>query len=400
MRFPDWIVVAQERWNEVERRNQLLVRALARRHPRSRFLFSEIPFRPRQVLRWRMPQLRAVAPNVWSTRPIRPLPGSLLASLSDKAEAWQIRRAARSLGIEHPLLWTQDPRSATLVDRLGADRIVYDLTDDWAAFETEPARRITVQQRIESLGAKAELVLACSRDLERSARSWSGDVRYLPNAVEAPALVPAVPAHLERLPRPRIGYVGTLHSSRLDIALLTRLAELRPAWSFVLLGPNELSSADSARLLAPANVHHLGVRPHSQVPGYLAALDVCLLPHLVTQFTKSLDPLKLYEYLAAGRPVVATPVENAPDLEEHVAVAKTAEDFVAEAERAMAEDSPQRQAARREAVAGATWDARAEEIETWLAVKPATAGDDSVSVVIVSYNTRDLLERCLRSVAA
>lgn len=252
MPLPDWIVVAQECWDEVERRNQLIVRALAQRHPRSRFLFAETPLRSREVRAWRPPRVRPVAPNVWAIRPIRPLPGARLERVSDRIEAVQIRRAAKSLGIEDPMLWTQDPRAATLVDLLGVERVVYDLTDDWAAFEADPERRRGVQQRIESLGAKASLVLACSRDLERSARAWSDNVRYLPNAVEAPSAVAEPPGDVERLPRPRLGYVGTLHASRLDVELLARMASLRPAWSFVLMGPNALSASDSERLLGRA----------------------------------------------------------------------------------------------------------------------------------------------------
>jgi GT2 family glycosyltransferase len=298
-------------------------------------------------------------------------------------------------------LWTQDPRAATLVDLLPREGTVYDLTDDWAAFESDPRRRADVERRVESLAAQADLVLACSRPLEHMARSWSDKVRYLPNAVEAPSLSPEEPEEgLRELRRPRLGYIGTLHSSRLDVELLVRMAELRPAWSFVLLGPNALSAADTERLLCLPNVHYLGVRPHSEVRGYLEGLDVCLLPHLVTPFTNSLDPLKLYEYLAAGRPIVATPVENAPELRDHLAVAASAEEIVAAAERAIAEDSPERQAVRREAVAGATWEARAREVEVALAVEPASKRDGGVAIVIVSYNTRDLLERCLRSVEA
>ncbi len=399
-RLPDWIVVAQERWDEVERRNQLLIRALAQRHPRSRFLFAEIPLRPREVRDWRPPGVRSVAPNVWAIRPIRPLPGARFQRHSDHLEAMQIRHAAKALGIERAMLWTQDPRAATLVDRLGVERIVYDLTDDWAAFETDPARRAAVQRRIESLGAKAELVLACSRDLERSARSWSENVRYLPNAVDAPSAVADPPDDVGSLPRPRLGYVGTLHASRLDVELLARMAALRPAWSFVLLGPNALPASDSERLLGASNVHYLGVRPHAAVRSYLEALDVCLVPHLVTPFTRSLDPLKLYEYLAAGRPVIATPAGNTTGLEQHVAVAATAEEFIAEAERAMAADGPGRTAARRSAVAAATWEARAGEVETALGVSPGIARDGGIDIVVVNYNTRDLLERCLLSVEA
>ena len=398
-RLPDWLVIGQESWDVVERRNQLLVRALAARHPRARFLFAEQPLRPREVRSWRWPRLRRVAGNVWTIRAVRPLPDRF-RRVSDRLEARQVRRAARALGLEDPLVWTQDPRAATLVDDLGARRIVYDLTDDWAAFESDSARRAEVQRRIESLGARAEVVLACSRPLEERAREWSDRVRYLPNAVDPPTGSVDVPRDLASLPRPRIGYVGTLHSARLDVELLARAAELRPDWSVVLIGPDHLELSHRERLLRLPNVHHLGVRPHAQVRAYLEGLDVCLLPHRVDEFTRSLDPLKLYEYLAAGRPIVATPVGNSPDLEEHVTVAGTAEELVASAASAMAEDSPERQAARRAAVADETWEARAADIETALGVRPASAPSTEVSVVIVSFNTRDLLERCLTDLHA
>jgi teichuronic acid biosynthesis glycosyltransferase TuaH len=425
-RLPDWLVLGQEPWDEVQRRNQLLIRALAGRHPRSRFLFAELPYRPRDLRDWRPPRLRRVAPNIWAIRPIRPLPGARLQRLSDWIECAQLRRAARALGLERPMLWTQDPRAATLVELLDVDGIVYDLTDDWAAFESDPLRRAAVQERIESLAARADLVLACSRPLERDARAWSEHVRYLPNAVEAPVDggTEGEPADVAALPRPRIGYAGTLHASRLDVELLRAAALLRPAWSFVLLGPDELSPADSSRLHGPANVHHLGVRPHAEVRGYLTAFDVCLVPHVVSDFTRSLDPLKLYEYLAAGRPVVATPVGNAPDLAEYILLAATPQELVEACERAIAADSSELAALRRGAVAGATWDERAEEIESALgAPRPrdgtnagegrdgegesprgadgAGASDDErVSAVVVSFNTRDLLERCLLSLRA
>jgi N-acetylglucosaminyl-diphospho-decaprenol L-rhamnosyltransferase len=409
--FPDWLVIAQEPWDAVERRNQLLIRALAARHPRARFLFAELPLRSRDLRRWRWPRARPVASNIWAIRPIRILPGPALSGLSDWLEAAQVRAAARALGLFAPVLWTQDPRAATLVDRLGVERVVYDLTDDWAAFESDPARRAAVAERIERLGRRAALVLACSRPLERAARAWGGRVVHLPNAVE-PATAPrgggersvgaAEPAEIAALPRPRLGYVGTLHASRLDVELLAELAGRREAWSFVLLGPNELTAEQSGRLLGLENVHYVGVRPHAEVRGYLEALDVGLLPHRVTEFTRSLDPLKLYEYLAAGLPIVATDLGHAPELTAHLAIADSAPAFGVACERAIFEDTPERAAARREAVAAATWEARAETLEAELSaagVTPASRGPappgQGVSAIVVSHNTRDLLERCL-----
>ncbi|MGB9184655.1 MAG: glycosyltransferase [Solirubrobacteraceae bacterium] len=219
----------------------------------------------------------------------------------------------------------------------------------------------------------------------------------MPNAVEAPGDVSCAPAELDRLPRPRLGYAGTLHSTRLDIELLKAAAELRPAWSFVLLGPDLLEEPDRSRLFNVPNIHYLGVVSHPQVRPYLSGMDVCLLPNHVTDFTRSLDPLKLYEYLAAGRPVVATPAGIATELEHHIALATTAEEVVDQAQQAIDEDGPRLAVSRQWAVAGATWEARAETIENALGLQTACSRTTEVSVVIVSFNTRDLLERCLRA---
>jgi GT2 family glycosyltransferase len=307
----------------------------------------------------------------------------------------------RALRLQNPAVWTQDPRAADLLDDLPVGELVYDLTDDWAAFETDPARRAAVQGRIKSLAARAEVVFACSRPLENGARAWSSRVHYLPNGVDPAGDTEPAPADLRSLQRPRLGYVGTLHSSRLDVELLAVAAELRPAWSFVLVGPDQLEERDRERLGSLANVHYLGQCPHDHVQRYLEAMDVCLIPHHVTEFTRSLDPLKLYEYLAGGRPVIATPVDNAPDLQAFIATAATPQELVEQAERALAEERPELAAARRAAVAGATWEARAKDVEAALGViSPPPASEPSVCAVIVNYNTRDLLEKCLSSLLA
>ena len=376
-RLPDFLVIGQEDWDEVERRNQLLVAALAGRNRAARFLFAELP------RTWGRVRPRQVAERVFAVRTARPLPDRfrLGARLNDRLEARQLRRALARVAIERPALWTQDPRASSLVPRLPVERVVYDLTDDWAAFEADPRRRAAVQRRIETLARRADLVLACSRPLEEQARAWAARVEYVPNAVEPPG--PVEPVALG-LPRPVLGYAGTLHDARLDVDLVCAAAELRPGWSFALLGPDLLTPASRERLYARANVHHIGTVPHARVRDHLAAFDVCLIPHRDTEFTRSLDPLKRYEYLAAGRPVVE---------------ATDAEMLVAAAERDLAEDSSERAAERRAAVAGQTWEARAARIETALGVEEAAAAPrPDVSVVVVSRDTRDLLERCLEAV--
>ena len=351
------LVLAQEQWDEVERRNQLLVRAFADRNPRSRFLFCEQPFRAGEFRKWQRPRLEQVLPGVWTFRPVRPLPDSRARGLADRAEAAQIRWASKQVGLIDPVVWTQDPRAASLLQHLPGGDLVYDLTDDWAAFESDPARRATMQAAIESLGSRARLVTACSRPLEAGARSWAPNLMYLPNAVEPPSDPLPEPSDLAGVNRPRLGYAGTLHASRIDIAIIIEAARSRPGWSFVMLGPDLLDAESREPLADLDNVVFLGVRPHQEVRAYLEHFDVCLLPNLVTEFTRSLDPLKLYEYLAAGRPVISTPVDNAPELADLISVATDASDLVDKAEALMAGDSPDLVARRRERVEGATWEA-------------------------------------------
>ena len=323
------------------------------------------------------------------------MPDRISEQLSDEAESAQIRSACRQIGLDRPMLWTQNPRAANLVDRLPVVGVLYDLTDDWAAFERDPSRRSLVQSQIEALGRRADLVLACSRLLEADARRWGAQPLYLPNAVDPPEPERPLQDEIARLPRPRLGYTGTLHSARLDVELLIRAATLRPEWSFIFIGPDVLKEPDRTRLFTMANVHHLGVRPHADVRSFLVGLDVGLVPNLVTDFTRSLDPLKTYEYLAAGLPVIATPAGVPAELAGYVDLARTSEELVAVTEAVLRDNGPALAQARRAVMAEQTWGARAARIEQALGVRSARGFTREVSVVVVSFNTRDLLERCL-----
>lgn len=395
----DWLVLGQERWDGIQRRNQLLFRRLAARDPCRRFLFVEIALRLRSTGEWHLPRVRRVEHNIWTVRPIRPLP-SALSRLSDRIEAAQIRAAARRVGLEAPLVWTQDPHAADLLPYLDVDGLVYDLTDDWAALQRNERRRRAMQGRIERLGDMAMTVFACSRPLEAGARVWHRNVHYLPNAVDTPSRPPAPAPDLELLPRPRLGYVGTLHSARLDAGLVAEIARRRQDWTILLAGPNLLEQPDRELLDACPNVRLLAERPHEQVPAVLAGLDVGLIPHRRTDFTLSLDPLKIYEYLNAGLPVVGAGVTVPDGLESHVTVARGPDAFEAACARALAGDQQAAPEARRASVASETWAARADTVAAVLTKALRPAERPGVSAVIVSYNTRELLRRCLEQVRA
>jgi UDP-galactopyranose mutase len=143
------------------------------------------------------------------------------------------------------------------------------------------------------------------------------------------------PADQEDLPKPRLGFYGVI-DERFDIELLDRIAELRPNWSFVMVGPVvKISEEDLPRR---PNIHYLGGKTYDQLPGYLSGWDVALMPFAMNESTQFISPTKTPEYLAGGKPVVSTPVK---DVVRHygqlegVKIASTPEEFVAACDEAL-----------------------------------------------------------------
>jgi glycosyltransferase involved in cell wall biosynthesis len=167
-----------------------------------------------------------------------------------------------------------------------------------------------------------------------------------------------IPSDLASLPSPRIGFVGTIDPLWVNLQLLDQLARLRPEWSVVLIGP--LSKQISQRDLPPRLVY-LGPRPYSALPGYLKGLEVCLIPFRDNSISRSASPLKLYEYLAAGREVVTTPVPDPGPLAPYVRVAEGGLGFVRVIEEVLpGVGDPKASWRRVEAVREHSWDRRAE----------------------------------------
>jgi glycosyltransferase involved in cell wall biosynthesis len=157
------------------------------------------------------------------------------------------------------------------------------------------------------------------------------------------------------------GYYGWMMPHRLDVALLVAVIAAQPDWGFVFLGPAD--RAVSAELRRLPNVRLWDTVPHAALPSYVAGFDVCVLPHLVNDHTAGNDPLKLYEYLASGKPVVATPAAGVLRFREHLAVAQTADEFAAALPAALAADSPERRRARQEVARANSWAVRADQVE-------------------------------------
>lgn len=291
-------------------------------------------------------------------------------ALNRRLLRFQVGRAARRLGMRKPVLWAYVPQAEALLDVLEPSLVVYHCVDDVAAQKGVDAESFRAAE--ERFARRADLVLASAPALAERMRTLSSHILYAPNVADTASFAtalepgPADPA-VEALPRPRLVFQGAIVATKLDVGLLAEAARLRPEWSFVLVGPRGAGDpgGDLSVLDRAENIHMIGPRDAAVLPEALRGADAGLIPYAINDLTRSVFPMKVYEYLAAGLPVLATPLPALEGLEEVETVADAGA-LVAAAERELAADTPERRAQRSRAAASHSWEARIEEIEAAL----------------------------------
>jgi glycosyltransferase involved in cell wall biosynthesis len=282
----------------------------------------------------------------------------------------QVGRAAGALGMDRPLLWSYVPQAEWLVETLQPSAIVYHCVDDIAAQKGVQAAAFRGAEA--RFAARADVVLASAPALAERMRMLNDRVFYAPNVADTERFATALedgptdPA-LAALPHPRIVFTGAVVATKLDLDLLEGVARARPGWSIALVGPVGAGDphTDVSVLERLPNVHLLGSRPYAALPDVLRGADVALVPYAINELTRSVFPMKVYEYLAAGLPVVTTPLP-ALDGTAGVQVAADAPATVAAVERALAGDGPEARRGRSAAARGHSWEARLAEIDSYL----------------------------------
>jgi teichuronic acid biosynthesis glycosyltransferase TuaH len=380
VKMRDLIFVSLENWDEVWRRNQFLCAALARRFPGMKILFVGLPKNVTNSLRrgdfstlrgdttWTVPEY----PNITVTHALKLCPDTIGAGrkINEATMRRQVRAIAKRLGMENSLLWI-NPHSAVHMAGAMAERgVIYDITDDWtmAPSFSDKVRALTVAQD-RALCERADLTVVCSENLEATRRGRCRDLLLLPNGVDH-ARYAAIPEKTQPgvWPGPVFGYTGTVHGDRFDVDLVAALADAFPQGSVVLVGPDHLTAQEKEKLAARKNVHITGQVSYSQIPAVMSHFDVCIVPHVESKFTNSLNPLKLWEYLASGKPVVSTDVAGFRDYPQFCRIASGKAVFVAACCAALDEKSAGR-AARQTEARKHGWEQRVDVLLETLAAK-------------------------------
>jgi glycosyltransferase involved in cell wall biosynthesis len=372
------LALAPNHWHDQWMNRQYLLSRLGRRH---RVLYSRGPWKiwDRRGEEYRSsPMFGRFEPadNVLVDRPGRAaLRVPTVPSLDRIATSVAVRRWQRQLermGHGPRVLWIFHPRYGYLVDRLRFERLVYHAYDlyshtaDWTPRAAEEQRRLL---------ARADLIVCSSERIALELREQSGKpVHVVPNGVDferfAAAGAAAEPAEFASIPRPRIGYIGSLNQ-KVDFGLLDQLSARRPDWHFVLAGRTVgLGGAETARfdgLVSRPNVHFLGQKSTAEIAGYTAALDVGLLCYRTSgAWTEGIYPLKLHEYLACGLPVVSSDFPAARDFPDVVWIARDEEDWQRRIDGALSGTGPGSAEKRSEVARANSWDQRARQLDELL----------------------------------
>jgi glycosyltransferase involved in cell wall biosynthesis len=260
---------------------------------------------------------RRVAPRLWVWSPLlipaahtgwrRQLNQILFSSSLYFWRSW--------LGLRTDLFWTYNPLTGLLLTLplKNYRQTVYHCVDDLKAQPCMPSALIAAEE--EKLCRLSDQIFVTSSELLRTRSAYSTSTLYYSNVADVSHFAAArnqdgpIPQDLAQLPSgPRLGFIGAISRYKLDLDLLAALADHRPDCQIVLIG--RVGEGDPGTALEPvlhcANVHHLGPKPYSQLPDYLRGFDVALLPCPLNDYTRSMFPMKFFEYLAAGVPVVST----------------------------------------------------------------------------------------------
>jgi UDP-galactopyranose mutase len=324
---PDLICFSHLRWDFVYQRPQHLLKRCARER---RVFFVEEPVFDNGSMRLdvseRDPNLKVVVPH---------LPEGLRSEIAKTAVLHDmIQRMLVENNIHQYLSWYYTPMALDFTRNLKPLAVIYDCMDELSAFKGAPT---CLALRERELFQMADLVFTGGQTLYEAKRDQHSSVYAFPSSIDREHFMQARaavedPADQRDIPHPRLGFFGVV-DERFDVALLDEASRLRPEWHFVIIGP--VVKIDPDTLPKRENIHYLGGKSYEDLPAYISGWDVALLLFAQNESTRFISPTKTPEYLAAGKPVVSTPIRDVVYPYGQmglVRIAKDAREFVAAAD--------------------------------------------------------------------
>lgn len=298
---PDLVCFSHLRWGFVfQRPNHLMSRFAATQ----RVFFIEEPIYDAGETRL---EVAEVLPNLWVCTPH--LGAELAGDPSEAVQRGLIEALLRERDVKRPILWFYTPMALPLTTGIEGSIVIYDCMDELSGFRGAPPELVERERELFGLAA---LVFTGGQSLYESKRSHHPAVFAFPSSVDAAHFAlarrpVAEPADQLDIPPNRLGYFGVI-DERMDLELLAALADARPTYQLVMIGPVVKISESS--LPRARNIHYLGQKDYRELPGYIAGWQVALMPFALNEATRFISPTKTLEYMAAGKPIVSTAIRD------------------------------------------------------------------------------------------
>ncbi len=304
--------------------------------------------------------------NLWVYSPLTVPLGhrfAIVRTLNGWLLRWAVQNWCSQYSMGDIVVWTYHPYISGIIEAIPAAALVYHCVDDLAAIPGVDATIFRIME--DNLLARADLVFTTSPYLQDHCARIAGpraiyernvaDIEHFAEARQSGA----IPDDLGRINGPKLCYIGVLSDYKLDLDFIEKCIQLSPDWNWIFIGeePERQSNPIIARLAERSNVHFLGYKTYDVLPDYLRGIDVALLPNLTSGYMSGVFPMKLYEYLAAGKPVVATRMAALSALAEQISIIDTPQEMV-EAVTTILASPPEPIALGHPDLANFSWNAR------------------------------------------
>jgi glycosyltransferase involved in cell wall biosynthesis len=328
----------------------------------------------KRIMKENEPKLIEVTNNLWNLFPNTILESisqlkidwlfDILNNINNKRQAKEINEAINILGFKDIIIFNDTDmfRSIHLKELIKAKTFVYYTRDNMIAVDFWKAQGIRIEAQIM---AKADVVVANSTYLANLASKFNPHSYYVGQGCDVSLfdkkLITKIPNDIKKIAGPIIGYIGVLFNLRLDIEILLYIAKQHPEWNLVLVGPED-DAFKNSELHSLNNVHFLGSKNMDELPMYLNSFNVALNPQLLNDVTIGNYPRKIDEYLAMGKPTVATKTEGMSVFANYTYLANSKDNYIKLIQKAMLENTPELENKRELFARSHTWEANAAEI--------------------------------------
>lgn len=329
----DLVCLSSTRWDYIWQRPQQLMSRIAEEH-RVLYVDHVFPISHREILELLkdLPSLKdrvqQITKNLFRFSLVEFRPDAFGSHLNpggmEELNRWVktifINAVLKELDFNRPVIWTCLPNSRQMVEKIPHRLVCYDCVDDFASFSWWP-QEIKVEEK--GLIEAADIVFTTAQSLFMRCQEHNASTYLIPNAADYEHFsCPPEPQKdiIGAFTTPIIGYIGAFYEW-IDTVLLLKIAQTHPEWSLVIIGP--IHGIDTALFSDCPNVYIMGPRSYADLPQYLSCFDVCMIPFIQNELTFNTNPIKMYEYLAAGKAVVST---DLPEVRNYAGIVKIARD--------------------------------------------------------------------------